>query len=110
VTELRLSAEEFNGHRYLSLRLWERDQSGEWRPTRMGVSVRISKCARLAEALADVARQQSTPARPSPAQVASPPSATGVDHDHVVVDVHHVDPDQHESDTPPFDEFRGDQP
>jgi hypothetical protein len=36
------------------------------------------------------------------------PSATGVDHDEV--DLRHVAPDQHESDTPPFDEFRGDQP
>jgi hypothetical protein len=64
---------------------------------------------------------------PPPAQIASPLSATGVDHDHdevaghdhdEVVDhddvddvaVDHVDPDQHEPEAEPFDEFRRDQP
>jgi hypothetical protein len=76
VTELRLSTEEFDCHPYLSLRLWERDQSGEWRPTRKGVSVRISECGRLAEVLAEVARQQSTPARPPAPAIGSEPGQT----------------------------------
>lgn len=37
--ELRLSLAEFNGHRYVDLRLYYRADSGEMRPNRKGITV-----------------------------------------------------------------------
>jgi hypothetical protein len=65
VSELRLTAEEYNGHPYLALRIWQPTEGGEWRPTRKGVSIRISECARLAEALDRAAISRPTEPPPS---------------------------------------------
>jgi hypothetical protein len=44
--ELRVALDEYQGHPYISVRLWERD-----RPTRKGISVRISEAQGVADAL-----------------------------------------------------------
>jgi hypothetical protein len=49
--ELRLLLAEYEGHPYLALRLWERDQGGAWWPTRKGVSIRMGEAGGLAGAL-----------------------------------------------------------
>lgn len=54
--ELRVTLAEYEGHPFISLRLWERDQAGTWWPIRgKGCSVRMSEAAELAEALVAVA-------------------------------------------------------
>jgi hypothetical protein len=49
--ELRVSLEEFQGNPYISVRAWERDQAGQWWPTKKGVSVRLSEAEGVSEAL-----------------------------------------------------------
>lgn len=50
--ELRVNLAEFNGHEYLSLRVWSRGSDGNWWPVRgKGVSVRLSEIGELAEVL-----------------------------------------------------------
>jgi Transcriptional Coactivator p15 (PC4) len=53
--ELRVSLAEFNGFKFISLRVWERDRSGAWWPTKKGASIRLRECGELAEVLAHVA-------------------------------------------------------
>ena len=55
--ELRVVLKTYQGHPYVSIRVWERDQAGAWWPVRgKGVSVRIGEAADVAEALASAAR------------------------------------------------------
>jgi hypothetical protein len=53
--ELRVTLSEFNGHQFVSLRVWERDFKGKFWPTKRGVSVRLAEaegvCVALAKAL-----------------------------------------------------------
>lgn len=50
--ELRVSLAEFNGHPYLSLRVWARDAPGQWWPQKSkGCSVRLAEAQDVAEAL-----------------------------------------------------------
>ena len=64
--ELRLGLDNFEGHDYVSLRLWARGDDGSWWPTRKGCSIRLAECAGLAEALAGVAAERTggEPRRP----------------------------------------------
>lgn len=56
--ELRVSLAEFNGHPFVSLRVWAPSQDGQLWPVRgKGVSVKLREVAGLAEALAAVAGQ-----------------------------------------------------
>jgi hypothetical protein len=80
--ELRLCRDHYEGHAYLSLRIWKRDQAGAFWPTRRGVSVRLSEAARLAELLAEnavsprpIRFEQCTPA-PPPREGPPPPKVT----------------------------------
>lgn len=55
--ELRACLDEYEGHDYLTLRVWEQGRhDGEWWPTRKGVSVRLSEAQPLASVLAEAAR------------------------------------------------------
>jgi hypothetical protein len=55
--ELRVSLDEFNGHNFISLRVWEpaRDGSGVMWPTKKGVTVRLRECGDLARVLTKTA-------------------------------------------------------
>jgi hypothetical protein len=56
--ELRVSLAEFNGHPFVSLRVWAPGQDGQLWPVRgKGISVKLREVAGLAEALAAVAGQ-----------------------------------------------------
>src|SRR5205807_2606553 len=53
--EFRVNDAEYQGNRFISLRVWERDQSGQWWPAKgKGCSIRIGECEELAEVLAAV--------------------------------------------------------
>ena len=49
--EVRVTLDEFNGHSFLSLRLWELGSDGAGWPTKKGLSVRISEAESVAVAL-----------------------------------------------------------
>lgn len=50
--ELRVSLDSYEGHPYISVRLWTQDRtSGEWWPTRKGCSIRMGEAAEVAKAL-----------------------------------------------------------
>ncbi|MCC6668975.1 MAG: transcriptional coactivator p15/PC4 family protein [Polyangiaceae bacterium] len=49
--ELRIMVRSYNGARYVDLRLWWRDDSGEMRPSAKGVTVRRSEIAAVLSAL-----------------------------------------------------------
>jgi hypothetical protein len=51
--ELRVNLAEYHGRPYIALRLWQRDPSGAWWPTRKGVSIRLSEARDVADALAE---------------------------------------------------------
>jgi hypothetical protein len=51
-TELRLSLDEYQGHAYYSLRVWQRGDDGRMWPTRKGVSIRLREAPALANVLA----------------------------------------------------------
>jgi hypothetical protein len=55
--QLRVNLCEYEGHPYVSIRLWTKGQDGSWWPTKKGTSVRMAECSELAEVLANVARQ-----------------------------------------------------
>ena len=48
---LRVSIDEFRGHTLLNLRTWFRTDSGEWRPGRQGVALRVQVLPELRAAL-----------------------------------------------------------
>src|SRR3982750_2266133 len=51
--ELRVVLDEYQGHRYLAIRLWQKDvRTGGWWPLRgKGVSIRLSEAQGVAEAM-----------------------------------------------------------
>jgi hypothetical protein len=49
--ELRVTVDEFQGHRFLGLRLWEMGQGDAWYPTRKGLSIRLNEAATVAAAI-----------------------------------------------------------
>src|SRR4051812_25241816 len=50
--ELRVVLDEYHGHRYIAVRVWQRDRRGAWWPCRgRGVSVRLSEAEGVATAL-----------------------------------------------------------
>lgn len=65
--ELRLVLDSFEGHPYLSLRVWQRGGDGAFWPTRKGVSVRMGEARGVAEALVRAIDQadQATPEPPT---------------------------------------------
>ena len=51
--ELRFSWSEYNGRPFLNIRLWNRDVSGQWWPTKdKGIAIRRHELPDLAEAVA----------------------------------------------------------
>lgn len=54
--ELRVCLDAYEGHDYLTLRVWERDRDGGFWPTKKGVSVRLKEAQPLAAVLAEAAR------------------------------------------------------
>jgi hypothetical protein len=67
---MRVTLSEYEGHPYVSLRLWERDPAGAWWPVRgKGCSVRLSEAGTLAGVLFGVASGRpalGAPPRPAP--------------------------------------------
>src|ERR1041385_2693657 len=50
--ELRVTLAEYNGHPYVSMRVWALSNDGQWWPVKSkGCSVRISECGDVAAAL-----------------------------------------------------------
>jgi hypothetical protein len=53
--ELRVALCHYKGFPFVTLRVWEQDDQGQWWPVRgKGLSVRARECAGIAEALASV--------------------------------------------------------
>jgi hypothetical protein len=44
---VRVSAEEFKGRKYIDIRIYFKDNEGEWRPTKKGVTVQPDKIDEL---------------------------------------------------------------
>ncbi len=54
--ELRANLDEFNGHPFLALRIWQKGQDGVWWPVKgKGISIRIRELEDVAEALRQAA-------------------------------------------------------
>lgn len=68
-TELRVSIDEYEGHRYIGLRVWRRDFHGQWWPTQKGLSVRRAELAGVIEALQEGHADLGEP-EPQPRQAA----------------------------------------
>ena len=51
-TQLRVSLDAFEGHPFVSVRLWTRGPDGRFYPSRKGCSVRIGEAEAVAEAVA----------------------------------------------------------
>lgn len=68
--ELRVCLDKFEGHAYLSLRVWQEDADGAWWPTKRGVSVRLSEAHAVAMALLSALDQARTE-RPATAACAT---------------------------------------
>lgn len=60
--ELRVDFDAFQGHPFVSLRLWSRGNDGQWYPTRKGLSVRLKEADDLAAALREAVRLANLPA------------------------------------------------
>jgi len=61
-SEMRVNLATFEGKPFVSLRLWERDQTGGWWPVKgKGCSVRISEAGELASVLASLAGRTTPP-------------------------------------------------
>jgi Transcriptional Coactivator p15 (PC4) len=73
--ELRVSLAEFNGFAFVSIRVWERDRSGAWWPTKKGASIRLRECGELAEVLARVAGRIEAGDRQADRRQEGPPPA-----------------------------------
>ena len=54
--ELRIDLDAFNGNAYVSMRLWFRDRSGAWVPTRKGVTIRAREIDDAIEVLRTAGR------------------------------------------------------
>src|SRR4051812_46264284 len=55
--ERRISLDEFNGHNFISLRIWEADQSGGMWPTKKGATVRLKEAHDLARTLVEASEK-----------------------------------------------------
>lgn len=53
--ELRVSLDEFRGHRLVNLRVWFKAEDGEMRPGKQGVALRVELLPELMEALRGLA-------------------------------------------------------
>ena len=54
--ELRVTLAEYRGHEYLALRVFERDQAGQWWPCKgKGCSIRMNEAGALGDVLAELA-------------------------------------------------------
>lgn len=73
---LRLAIDEYNGHDFVSIRIWFRDSSGEYRPTKQGVSVRARELEAVARWFADAEREIGIDA-PAPKRERLPASTMG---------------------------------
>ena len=51
--ELRVSVETFRGVPIVNLRVWFRNEEGEWRPGKQGVALRLELLPELRQALAE---------------------------------------------------------
>lgn len=64
-TELRVSWQTYEGHPYLSLRVWKQGEGGGWWPVKdRSLTVKVRELADLAEAVAaalDLAQQREAP-------------------------------------------------
>jgi hypothetical protein len=66
-SELRVDLSRYQGHPYVSVRLWTQDRiTGDWWPTRKGVSVRLSEADGVAEALVQAVRLADAGRQPPP--------------------------------------------
>ena len=63
--ELRLVRDEYQGHAYLSLRVWQRGGDGAFWPTRRGCSIRLSEAEGVAAALQKALGQAEPPPEPT---------------------------------------------
>lgn len=67
--ELRLARASYNGSPYLSLRVWERDQAGEWWPCKgKSVSIRMGEAGELSRVLGEVERGRGTGREATPSR------------------------------------------
>lgn len=67
--ELRVSLDEYQGHPYISVRLWTQDaRSGAWWPSKKGVSVRLAEAEDVADALREALRVADAPGGARPAK------------------------------------------
>jgi hypothetical protein len=51
VESVRLSVSRYRGRKYLDIRTWYQNPSGEWKPTRKGVKIKESELNRLRSAI-----------------------------------------------------------
>jgi len=72
--ELRVTLKAYNGHPYLAVRLWARDDRGWWPQKGKGVSIRMAEIATVMDALqaaigatGEHQRQEERGERPAPA-------------------------------------------
>ena len=82
--ELRVSLDEYQGNKYISVRTWFRGADGGWWPTKKGCSIRISEAEEFCEALVKAVQMadfeparlpQSAPAQRQQSRTTQRPSA-----------------------------------
>jgi hypothetical protein len=49
--ELRVESKSYNGYPYIDLRVWFQSEGGEWRPTKVGVTVKMRELDEVIAAL-----------------------------------------------------------
>jgi hypothetical protein len=54
--QLRVSLDSYEGHQFLSLRVWSKGQGDGWWPTRKGVTVRTRELGQVLGAMGEAAR------------------------------------------------------
>jgi hypothetical protein len=54
--EVRVTVDEFHGHRLVNVRVWFIAEDGTLRPGKQGIAVRLDMAADLARAIAEAAR------------------------------------------------------
>jgi hypothetical protein len=64
--ELRVSLDEFKGHRYLSIRVWTRAfPTGQFTPTKKGVTIKLREIVEVGKALREAFRLTSDAPQPT---------------------------------------------
>lgn len=66
--EVRVSLDEFRGHRLVNIRVWFEADDGEMRPGKQGIALRIEMLPDLREALTAAAARGDTKAPTHPAR------------------------------------------